>query len=145
MAYSIRPRNPINKNPSISRMQKPLNNPKIPLQKLRSNMLKHPNGNNPIIELLLVPILVIGSRRIAIITKQDTNPSTLRQPSTANPLLSKRLLLLGEGDARHATARRLRGGDGYVAPAAADIEEVVGRLEVEFAEEAVDFAFLGGF
>lgn len=123
-------------------MQKPFNNPKITLQELRSDMLKHPNGNNPIIDFLPS---VVRRRCIPIITKQDTNPSTVRQPSIANSLLSKRLLLLGERHARHVTTSSLRSSDGHIAPTAADIEEVVRSVKPEFADKVVDFALLRGF
>lgn len=99
-------------------MQQLGNHLEIAIEKLRSNMLEHPNRDNPIIVLLALS----RRRRRPVVTQQDTHLSVLIQPGFFHPLLSQLLLLFGKRHARHTTARGLRRGDGQVAPAAADIK-----------------------
>lgn len=125
----------------MNRIQQTLNNPKIPLQELRPNMLKHAYRNHPIIFLLPTP----RRRRRPIITQQNPHLPVLLQSRLSHPLRCQIPLLLRQRHTRHLATRRLRSGDGDIAPSAPDVEEVMRGIELGLAEEVADFALLGCF
>ena len=116
-----------------TRLEHALDNGEVLAQVLVADSLNHLDRN----ELVKLTRHLL---HLAVVAHQDLDP--LLKPRARHPLRRVRKLLLADGHARHPAAAALRGAHGQAAPAAADLEDVVRRLELELVDDEVELVEL---
>jgi hypothetical protein len=87
--------------------------------------------------------LVIGAFESTIVLEEQRN--AILQAGFANALLCQHMLFFGDGGGRYAATVLAGGVQGEGTPTRTDFEQMVTRLQVEFATESIDLGDRGLF